>query len=114
MRRCTVRGVWKKGNAMSKKMQKPTTADAPPRMLHADSSNCATEGLPSKIDHPPHYNAGKIETITVIEDWRLDFHLGNVVKYISRADHKGARLEDLKKAAWYLQRAIDLTDQGRQ
>jgi len=88
-------------------------SDAPPRALYADSSNCATEGLPDKINHPPHYNAGKIEAIDVIEDWRLDFHLGNVVKYVARADHKGMRLEDLKKAAWYLQRAINLTDQGK-
>lgn len=88
-------------------------ADPPPRKLHADSSNCATEGLPDKVNHPPHYNAGSLEAIAVIEDWKLDFHLGNVVKYIARADHKGARLEDLKKAAWYLQRAIHLTDIGR-
>jgi len=59
------------------------------------------------VDHPAHYNTGRFETIDVIEDWGLGFNLGNAVKYISRAAHKGKRLEDLKKAAWYLQREIE-------
>ena len=58
------------------------------------------------VNHPSHYNVGKIEVIEVIEDWDLKFHEGNAVKYIARAEHKGKRLEDLKKAAWYLQRRI--------
>ena len=60
----------------------------------------------SAVDHPPHYNAGKFEVIDVIEDWDLGFCLGNTIKYIARAGHKGAPLEDLKKARWYLERAI--------
>lgn len=61
------------------------------------------------INHPKHYNSGKIEAIEAIEDWNLGFHLGNVVKYISRAGKKdpNKRLEDLKKALWYLQREIN-------
>jgi len=59
------------------------------------------------VDHPKHYNAGTIEAITVIEDWRLGFNLGNAVKYIARADHKGAPVEDLRKALWYIQRELD-------
>ena len=59
-----------------------------------------------KIDHPRHYNTGKFEVIDVIEDWKLGFHLGNTVKYIARAEHKGATLDDLKKARWYLDRFI--------
>ena len=42
-----------------------------------------------------------------IEAKNLNYHLGNVVKYITRADHKGKRLEDLKKARWYLDREIE-------
>ena len=61
----------------------------------------------STVDHPKHYNAGKIEVIDAIEDWGLGFHLGNVVKYVARAEHKGRTLEDLKKAQWYLNRAIE-------
>lgn len=60
----------------------------------------------SKVDHPPHYNVGKIEVIDAIEDWQLGFHEGNVVKYVARAPHKGSQLEDLKKARWYLDRRI--------
>jgi Protein of unknwon function (DUF3310) len=59
------------------------------------------------INHPPHYTTGGIETIDFIEAKQLDYHLGNVIKYITRADHKGEKLEDLRKAQWYLNRAID-------
>jgi len=59
-----------------------------------------------KINHPSHYKVGGIETIDFIEAKQLDYHLGNVVKYISRADHKDEKLENLKKAQWYLNRAV--------
>ena len=60
------------------------------------------------INHPPHYNRGGIESINVIEAWGLDFCLGNVIKYICRAGVKSpSRLEDLKKAEWYLKREIE-------
>ena len=59
------------------------------------------------VNHPPHYKAGGVETIDFIEAKGLGYHLGNVVKYITRADHKGNKLEDLKKAQWYLSRAIE-------
>lgn len=58
------------------------------------------------VNHPAHYNHGKIEVIDVIEDWNLNFNLGSAVKYIGRADHKNNPIEDLEKAAWYLQREI--------
>lgn len=59
------------------------------------------------VNHPDHYKVGGIETIDFIEAKGLNFHLGNVVKYVVRADHKGRRLEDLKKARWYLDREIE-------
>ncbi len=59
------------------------------------------------INHPSYYNAGGIEAIDVIEAWDLGFHLGNVIKYVSRAGRKDHALIDLKKAHWYLERAID-------
>lgn len=59
------------------------------------------------VNHPDHYNTGKYEVIDVIEDWKLNFNLGNVIKYVSRADHKGNKIEDLKKALWYLKREIE-------
>jgi hypothetical protein len=58
------------------------------------------------VNHPPHYKAGGIETIDFIEAKKLGYNLGNVVKYVSRADLKGNKLEDLQKAKWYLERAI--------
>lgn len=59
------------------------------------------------INHPSHYTRGKIEVIDFIEDQQLPYHLGNVIKYIARAGHKGDKLEDLQKARWYLDRYIN-------
>lgn len=59
------------------------------------------------VNHPAHYKVGGIETIDFIEAKGLNYHLGNVVKYITRADHKGDRIENLKKAQWYLTREIE-------
>lgn len=67
----------------------------------------------STVDHPSHYNTGKIEVISAIEDWMLGFHLGNAVKYIARAGHKGDTVEDLEKAVWYIQRKIELLNQNK-
>jgi hypothetical protein len=60
------------------------------------------------VDHPEHYGGADdpFEAIKVIEAWGLGFHLGNAVKYISRCDRKGAPVEDLEKARWYLDREI--------
>ena len=58
------------------------------------------------VNHPAHYKVGGIETIDFIEAKNLSYHLGNVVKYIARADSKGNREEDLLKARWYLNREI--------
>lgn len=59
------------------------------------------------VDHPDYYKRGGIEAIDAIEAWELGFHLGNVVKYIARAGRKtAASLQDLQKAAWYLDREI--------
>jgi hypothetical protein len=67
------------------------------------------------VNHPPHYKSGGIETIDFIEAKGLGYHLGNVVKYISRAGLKGTNsgLEDLKKARWYLDRAIEKNEVAR-
>lgn len=64
--------------------------------------------MQEQVNHPSHYQSTDpaYETIKVIEEWGLDFHLGNAVKYISRAGKKNDELEDLKKAVWYLERRI--------
>lgn len=61
------------------------------------------------VNHPSHYTDGKFETIEAIESWRLGYHLGNAVKYISRAGKKSkdTELEDLRKARWYIKRYLD-------
>ena len=60
-----------------------------------------------KINNPDHYTKGrKFEPISVIEDWELGYHLGNALKYISRAGRKESKEEDLKKAIWYIEREL--------
>lgn len=62
------------------------------------------------INHPSHYTYGAIETIDYIkqvvgEEGFKGYCLGNILKYISRAEHKNG-IEDYKKAMWYLERLI--------
>jgi len=69
-----------------------------------------------QVNHPGHYGGSEnvYEAIKVIEAWDLGFHLGNTIKYISRAGKKETdkELQDLKKAAWYLQRHIENLENG--
>ena len=59
------------------------------------------------VNHPSYYKTGGIEAIDAIEAWELGFNLGNVIKYIVRCGKKSDKVvEDLKKAAWYLNREI--------
>ena len=65
------------------------------------------EPIPTdNVNNPSHYNTGTIEVITVIEDWKLNFNLGNAIKYIGRCEHKNNKKEDIKKAIWYLEREL--------
>lgn len=59
------------------------------------------------VNHPKHYNVGSIEVIDYISDRTVSFSMGNVIKYIARCNYKGNKLEDLKKAKFYLQYCID-------
>lgn len=77
-----------------------TSSSADDVVRHSDMAE------PDSVNHPSHYTwLGGIEVIQVTE--HLGFCLGNVVKYVLRADHKGQAIEDLRKAAWYLAREIE-------
>lgn len=62
--------------------------------------------IPDLVNHPPHYTShpSGVECITVVE--HLSFNVGNAIKYLWRADEKGAPIEDLQKARWYIDREI--------
>jgi hypothetical protein len=72
-----------------------------------EPEKCEAE-FASNVDHPTHYNTGTIETIEFLESLNVaeDFCVGNAIKYLSRYKHKGKPLEDLEKALWYVERAI--------
>jgi hypothetical protein len=85
-------------------LEKALTMSKPSAVFLTKSS---TKGeTVDKVNHPPHYKVGGIETIDFIEAKSLNYNLGNVVKYLTRADHKGNKLEDLQKAQWYLAREL--------
>lgn len=75
------------------------------------------EMLLDMVNHPPHYNSGKIEVIQIMEDQLTPteyrgYIKGQVLKYITRESHKNG-LEDLKKAEWYLNRLIKYLEEKR-
>ena len=76
---------------------RPSRPPEPPRRIDKQCDD---------INHPSHYTQGDIEVIDYIEDKKLGYRLGNVVKYVSRAGHKDDAIKDLKKARWYLNREI--------
>jgi len=82
--------------------------EAPERMIEV-SYLPKVSATPDLVNQPPHYTAGGIETIDFIEAKKLNYNLGNVIKYLTRADYKGNKLEDLRKAQWYLTREINST-----
>lgn len=60
------------------------------------------------VNNPTHYNShpSGIETIQITQ--HMNFCLGNAIKYIMRADYKGAPIQDLQKAIWYLEKEIEM------
>ena len=82
----------------------------------ADGDERGLRGLAKRetnlVDHPSHYNQGKHEAIDVIEDWNLDFHCGNALKYIARHKLKDNPKQDIEKAIWYLQRYLEILDEN--
>lgn len=84
--------------------ERPTKLIVQPQYRDAAVKILADNDL---VNHPPHYKAGGVETIDFIEAKDLNYRLGNVVKYVSRAGRKDTDpVQDLEKAAWYLQREI--------
>lgn len=71
---------------------------------HSPTEDAKGSQISDPVNSPSHYNWLPFEVIEITE--HMDFLLGNVIKYVLRADHKGKPLEDLKKAEWYLRREI--------
>lgn len=65
------------------------------------------------VNNPSHYQTSSgLEVIDIIEQFSLNFHKGNAIKYILRAGKKDDEIQDLKKAVWYLKREIRLKEKG--
>jgi hypothetical protein len=72
------------------------------------------DNKPDFVNHPPHYtqHPSGVECIQVTE--HFNFCRGNAIKYIWRAGEKGSEIEDLKKAAWYINREIARLEKQRE
>lgn len=70
-------------------------------------SNSCMSAEDEHVNHPEHYTKGGIEVHDFISAWSMDFDTGNVIKYVTRAPYKSNKLEDLKKARWYLNKSIE-------
>ena len=100
-------GVYKfKERMQSNEPAKAGSLDKVPSIVEEHFPITMEEPKADPVNHPEHYKTGGIETIDFIEAKNLGYNLGNVVKYLTRADHKGNRLQDLQKAQWYLNREI--------
>lgn len=79
------------------------------------SSLCTVQPESDHVNHPAHYGGADnpYEAIKVIEAWGLSYCLGNALKYICRADHKGSPVEDLQKAIWFINREIERRNEQR-
>ncbi|MDT0703934.1 DUF3310 domain-containing protein [Mammaliicoccus sciuri] len=77
-----------------------------------DTEEPVIQRINDTVNHPSHYNFGDIEVVDFIEQvtkhYNSDvaYHIGNAIKYISRAPHKNGK-EDIAKAKWYIERAFD-------
>lgn len=75
-----------------------------------------SEPILDNVNHPSHYKQGKYETIDVIKDITQGFEgyegylVGNIVKYLYRANYKGNKAEDLKKGQFYYDELIKELD----
>ncbi len=77
-----------------------------------DTEEPVIQRVQDNVNHPSHYNFGDIEVVDFIEQvtkhYNSDvaYHIGNAIKYISRAPHKNGK-EDIAKAKWYIERAFE-------
>lgn len=96
----------KKGMEQVKTLEQKAPLWQPPKLLPMPEVITTEEPKADSVNHPAHYKVGGIETIDFIEAKKLGYNLGNVIKYVTRADHKANTIEDLCKARWYLNREI--------
>ena len=95
-----------------KKASEPVNYTEQMQRVNELTDYCVNTEDKSVIEHPSHYTVGGIETWDFIEAKRLNYNLGSVVKYISRADYKGHDIQDLKKARQFLDREIARREGG--
>lgn len=87
-------------------MEKPTPIYYDNELKYFTTPGCAKGEIHDSVNHPSHYTDGKYETIEFIEEYGMRTHIGNAIKYASRAGKKDedTYIEDLKKGLWYLHR----------
>ncbi|MDK9853158.1 DUF3310 domain-containing protein [Staphylococcus equorum] len=104
-----------KTESVSENVLKAGLGISKPSTEYKQSNDLQQRKRNDTVNHPSHYNKGKIEAIVIIEQVastypiKVALSIGNTVKYLIRAPFKNG-VEDLKKAQWYLNRAIEKWD----
>jgi hypothetical protein len=100
-----VQDIFQMKKALDVVESKPTKLFVQPQYKDAALKILADNDL---VNHPPHYKSGGVETLDFIEAKDLNYRLGNVIKYVSRAGRKEGSdpVQDLEKARFYLEREI--------
>jgi hypothetical protein len=109
----SVDSVYQATYLAKKGSKRPSTTAPNAQMSLALFSDSSKKEVKDNVNHPAHYKTGGIETIDFIEAKSLSYNLGNVIKYITRADYKGNKIEDLKKAQWYLNRELSNLEKSK-
>jgi len=94
---------------IAKLRAKEEAINSKPRIEFIDLSKLeVNNGDP--VVHPDHYQGNGYEVLDIIDDFALNFNLGNVLKYVLRAGRKDSELkeEDLEKALFYLKRELEV------
>ena len=113
-KRKKLKRVGKQREGIDKKKLEEVNKDLEQKVANVKEMERTTEAFfrDALVDNPAHYTVGGISTYEFIKAKRLSYELGNVVKYVSRADYKGDPLRDLQKARWYLNAAIRQLGEG--
>ena len=111
----SVNSVYQTTYLAKKESKIPSTTAPNARKSLALFSGSPKKEVKDNVNHPAHYKTGGIETIDFIEAKSLNYNLGNVIKYITRAGvkDKAKHIEDLEKGAWYLAREISSLKKGK-
>lgn len=106
---------WSKNEYLNSKLQTDNTYELRNNDIVIYSTTFFLNDETDPVNHPEHYETNGIECFDAIkasqgDSAAVNFAVCNAFKYIWRNQHKGAQIQDLQKAVWYLNKAIDILE----